>query len=143
MKFVKGTNLYSLHLGVKNDQTSEIQWQKIYTGQDEDMVSALRNKNKRETERYHCVEFNIVFQRIYGFEKSNLKNFLTCISYVLTIGWVRLFFHWYPQLRLYATHKKCPLNRATRLLITVRIVHVCITFSWQLVPIVIVMSRIR
>ncbi|XP_043258655.1 polyamine-transporting ATPase 13A3-like isoform X1 [Colletes gigas] len=79
--------------GVKNDQTSEIQWQKIHTGQDEDM-------------------------RVYGFEKSSLKNALIYISYVLTIGWVRLFFHWYPQLHLYATHKKCPLNRATRLLIT-------------------------
>ncbi|XP_053988390.1 polyamine-transporting ATPase 13A3-like [Hylaeus volcanicus] len=79
--------------GVKNDKTSEIQWQKIHTGQDEDM-------------------------RIYGFEKSGLKSALICISYVLTIGWVRLFFHWYPQLHLYATHNKCPLSRATRLLVT-------------------------
>ena len=79
--------------GVKNDQTSEVQWQKIHTGQDEDM-------------------------RVYGFERSKLKGVLTYISYALTIGWVRLFFHWYPQLHLYATHKKCPLNRATKLLIT-------------------------
>nr|XP_034180704.1 probable cation-transporting ATPase 13A3 [Osmia lignaria]XP_034180705.1 probable cation-transporting ATPase 13A3 [Osmia lignaria]XP_034180707.1 probable cation-transporting ATPase 13A3 [Osmia lignaria]XP_034180708.1 probable cation-transporting ATPase 13A3 [Osmia lignaria] len=79
--------------GLKNDQTSEVQWQRIHSGQDEDM-------------------------RIYGFEKNTLKSVLICISYVLTVGWVRLFFHWYPQLHLYATHKKCPLNRATKLLVT-------------------------
>ncbi|XP_076292849.1 polyamine-transporting ATPase 13A3 [Lasioglossum baleicum] len=79
--------------GVKDDQTSEIQWQRIHTGQDEDM-------------------------RIYGFERSNLKRILTCVSYVLTVGLIRLFFHWYPHLHVYATHKKCPLNRATKLLVT-------------------------
>ncbi|XP_017759410.1 PREDICTED: probable cation-transporting ATPase 13A3 [Eufriesea mexicana] len=79
--------------GIKNDQTSAEEWQKIYTGQDEDM-------------------------HIYGFEKSKLKCILTYISYALTIGCVRLFFHWYPQLHIYATHKKCPLNRATKLLIS-------------------------
>ncbi|CAK9816814.1 Polyamine-transporting ATPase 13A3 [Anthophora quadrimaculata] len=79
--------------GIKNDYTSEVQWQKIQTDQDEDM----------------CV---------YGFEKSKLKSILTRISYILTIGWVRLFFHWYPQLHLYATHKRCSLNQATKLLIT-------------------------
>ncbi|KOC69420.1 putative cation-transporting ATPase 13A3 [Habropoda laboriosa] len=55
---------------------------------------------------------------VYGFEKSKFKSILACISYVLTIGCVRLFFHWYPQLHLYATHKKCSLNQATKLLIT-------------------------
>lgn len=79
--------------GVKDNKTSELQWQKIHTGQDEDM-------------------------RVYGFRKSALKTVLTYASYVLTIGWVRLFFHWYPQLHLYATHQKCPLSHATKLLIT-------------------------
>ncbi|KAK9302311.1 hypothetical protein QLX08_005724 [Tetragonisca angustula] len=79
--------------GIKNAQTSAVQWQKIHTGQDEDM----------------CV---------YGFEKSRLKSILTYVSYILTIGWVRLFFHWYPQLHLYATHNKCSLSCATKLLIT-------------------------
>ncbi|KOX74320.1 putative cation-transporting ATPase 13A3 [Melipona quadrifasciata] len=78
---------------IKNAQTSAVQWQKIHTGQDEDM----------------CV---------YGFEKSRLKSILTYVSYILSIGWVRLFFHWYPQLHLYATHNKCSLSCATKLLIT-------------------------
>lgn len=79
--------------GIKNDQTSSVQWQKIHTGQDEDM-------------------------RVYGFKKSKLKSILIYVSYILTLGWVRLFFHWYPQLHLYATHKKCALSSATKLLIT-------------------------
>ncbi|XP_033366178.1 probable cation-transporting ATPase 13A3 [Bombus vosnesenskii] len=79
--------------GIKDDQTSRVQWQKIHTGQDEDM-------------------------RVYGFEKSRSKSILTYVSYVLTIGWIRLLFHWYPQLHLYATHNKCSLSCATKLLIT-------------------------
>ncbi|XP_076391219.1 polyamine-transporting ATPase 13A3 isoform X1 [Megachile rotundata] len=79
--------------GLKNDQSSEVLWQKIHTGQDEDM-------------------------RVYGFEKNKFKSVLVYVSYVLTAGWVRLFFHWYPQLHLYATHDKCPLSRATKLLVT-------------------------
>ncbi|XP_033335850.2 polyamine-transporting ATPase 13A3 isoform X1 [Megalopta genalis] len=79
--------------GVKDDRTSKVHWQKIHTGQDEDM-------------------------HIYGFERSNPKRFLTCLSYVLTVGCIRLFFHWYPHLHVYATHKKCPLYRATKLLVT-------------------------
>ncbi|XP_026671693.1 probable cation-transporting ATPase 13A3 isoform X2 [Ceratina calcarata] len=79
--------------GIKNDETSEVQWQKIHTGQDEDM-------------------------RIYGFEESKLKCILTYISYALTIGCLRLLFHWYPRLHLYATHKKCSLSVATKLLVT-------------------------
>lgn len=30
------------YLGIKNDQTSSVQWQKIHTGQDEDMVSIIK-----------------------------------------------------------------------------------------------------
>ncbi|XP_078034110.1 polyamine-transporting ATPase 13A3 isoform X2 [Augochlora pura] len=55
---------------------------------------------------------------IYGFERSNLKRFLTFLSYAFTVGCIRLFFHWYPHLHIYATHKKCPLYRATKLLVT-------------------------
>ncbi|XP_015598277.1 probable cation-transporting ATPase 13A3 [Cephus cinctus] len=78
--------------GLKNDQNNEVLSQKINTGQDDDMEA-------------------------YGFERSLLGTFLTYLSYILTIGWVRLFFHWYPQLHVYATHRRCPLNRATKLLI--------------------------
>lgn len=84
-------------------------------------MSSSRGTKEVGAEGVHRGELNVIFQRVYGFERSKLKGVLTYISYALTIGWVRLFFHWYPQLHLYATHKKCPLNRATKLLITVRI----------------------
>lgn len=61
-----------------------------------------------------------MFQQVHGFERSYLGTVLTFLSYILTIGCVRLFFHWYAHLHLYATHKKCPLSRATRLLIIVK-----------------------
>ncbi|KAK0166024.1 hypothetical protein PV328_004483 [Microctonus aethiopoides] len=79
--------------GLKNDKQADIEWQKIHTG--------------HSTEEL----------QIHGFEKSYVNISLTYLSYILTIGWVRLFFHWYPQFQLYATHKRCPLNRATKLLI--------------------------
>ncbi|XP_072748287.1 polyamine-transporting ATPase 13A3 isoform X3 [Anoplolepis gracilipes] len=53
---------------------------------------------------------------IYGFEKSLLKTIIIYVLYILSIGWVRLLFHWYPRLHLYATHRKCTLNRATKIL---------------------------
>ncbi|XP_066593645.1 polyamine-transporting ATPase 13A3-like isoform X2 [Prorops nasuta] len=55
--------------------------------------------------------------QVHGYERSWLATFLTYLSFVVTVGIVRLFFHWYPHLYLYATHKKCPLERATKLLI--------------------------
>ncbi|XP_014295273.1 polyamine-transporting ATPase 13A3 isoform X2 [Microplitis demolitor] len=79
--------------GLKNDKQQNVEWQKIRT--------------KHDTEEL----------QICGFEKSYLNSILTYFSYILSLGWVRLFFHWYPRLHLYATHKKCPLIRATKLLI--------------------------
>ncbi|RLU15555.1 hypothetical protein DMN91_012549 [Ooceraea biroi] len=55
--------------------------------------------------------------RIYGFEKSLPRTILTYVSYVLSIGWIRLLFHWYPRLHLYATHRKCTLGCATKILV--------------------------
>ncbi|XP_011703972.1 PREDICTED: probable cation-transporting ATPase 13A3 isoform X3 [Wasmannia auropunctata] len=54
--------------------------------------------------------------RIYGFEKSSPRTTLTYVSYVLSIGLVRLLFHWYPWMHLYATHRKCALSYATKIL---------------------------
>ncbi|EGI70387.1 Putative cation-transporting ATPase 13A3 [Acromyrmex echinatior] len=54
--------------------------------------------------------------RIYGFEKSSLTTILTYVSYILSVGLVRLLFHWYPRLYLYATHRKCALSCATKIL---------------------------
>lgn len=78
----------------KNTRQCDTEWQKINTGHDTEEV------------------------QVHGYEKSYLGTVLTILSYIITFGCVRLFFHWYPHLHLYATHKKCSLKQATRLLIT-------------------------
>ncbi|XP_032669057.1 probable cation-transporting ATPase 13A3 [Odontomachus brunneus] len=77
--------------GMNDNKKSDVSWQKIYTDQNEHLY-------------------------IYGFEKSTLRTILIYISYILSIGWVRLLFHWYPRLYLYATHRECTLSRATKIL---------------------------
>ncbi|XP_071570378.1 polyamine-transporting ATPase 13A3 [Temnothorax nylanderi] len=77
--------------GVNDKEKSDVLWQKIHTDQNEHL-------------------------RIYGFEKSSLRTTLTYVAYILSIGLVRLLFHWYPRLHLYATHRKCALNCATKIL---------------------------
>ncbi|XP_011865400.1 PREDICTED: probable cation-transporting ATPase 13A3 [Vollenhovia emeryi] len=77
--------------GVNDNEKSDALWQKIHTDQNEHL-------------------------HIYGFEKSSLRTTVTYVSYVLTVGLVRLLFHWYPRLHLYATHRKCALNCATKIL---------------------------
>ncbi|KAI4490957.1 hypothetical protein M0802_010631 [Mischocyttarus mexicanus] len=76
----------------KKDEQSIIDCQKIQTNQDEDI-------------------------QVYGFERSTLKTIAIYLSYILSFGFVRLLFHWYPRLYLYATHRKCPLKEATKLLV--------------------------
>ncbi|XP_029680789.1 probable cation-transporting ATPase 13A3 isoform X1 [Formica exsecta] len=76
---------------VNDNIKSDVLWQKIHVDQNEHL-------------------------HIYGFEKSLLKTIITYVMYILSIGWVRLLFHWYPRLHLYATHRECILNRATKIL---------------------------
>ncbi|XP_019699180.2 probable cation-transporting ATPase 13A3 isoform X2 [Harpegnathos saltator] len=77
--------------GMKDNKKTDVSWQKIYNDQNE-------------------------YLHIFGFEKSTLRTVLTYVSYILSIGWIRLLFHWYPRLHLYATHHECVLSRATKIL---------------------------
>ncbi|XP_012543592.2 probable cation-transporting ATPase 13A3 [Monomorium pharaonis] len=77
--------------GVNDYKKSNVLWQKIDTDRNEHL-------------------------HIYGFEKSSLRTTLTYVLYILSLGLVRLLFHWYPRLHLYATHKKCALSCATKIL---------------------------
>ncbi|XP_066153910.1 polyamine-transporting ATPase 13A3-like isoform X1 [Euwallacea fornicatus] len=54
---------------------------------------------------------------IQGFVISKLKCNICVILYLLTMGILRLIFHWYPVLHLKATHRKCDLKVAEELLI--------------------------
>lgn len=44
---------------------------------------------------------------------------ITWILICLTLGFIRLLFHWWPHWVLYTMFKRCPLNEADRVLIVV------------------------
>uniref|UniRef100_A0A6P7G008 Cation-transporting ATPase n=1 Tax=Diabrotica virgifera virgifera TaxID=50390 RepID=A0A6P7G008_DIAVI len=55
---------------------------------------------------------------IQGFIYSNLKSKLCIIFYILTLGTLRLFFHWYPHLHIKSTHTRSDLKTADKVLVT-------------------------
>ncbi|XP_066996755.2 polyamine-transporting ATPase 13A3 [Anabrus simplex] len=54
---------------------------------------------------------------IYGYRQHFLYACITWIFVILTGGILRLIFHWWPHWMLFATHKKCPLPSAEKVLI--------------------------
>uniref|UniRef100_A0A8D9BL32 Cation-transporting ATPase n=2 Tax=Cacopsylla melanoneura TaxID=428564 RepID=A0A8D9BL32_9HEMI len=54
---------------------------------------------------------------IFGYRKCMAKCILTWILYLLTLGILRLVFHWYPQWQLYFTHQRCELLLSEKVLI--------------------------
>ncbi|CAH1110178.1 unnamed protein product [Psylliodes chrysocephalus] len=54
---------------------------------------------------------------IQGFIYSNMKGNVVLFFYILTLGILRLFFHWYPHLHLKATHDRCSLKKANKVLV--------------------------
>ncbi|XP_076256726.1 polyamine-transporting ATPase 13A3-like [Rhynchophorus ferrugineus] len=55
---------------------------------------------------------------IQGFVFSKLKHKICWVFYILTLGILRLIFHWYPIFHLKATHSICDLDVADKVLIT-------------------------
>jgi cation-transporting ATPase 13A3/4/5 len=62
-------------------------------------------------------------QEVYGYRRQPVLTAMTWLFIGLTGGVLRLVFHWWPHWMLYATHKKCPLNTADKVLVVVS--HVC------------------
>ncbi|KAJ9592422.1 hypothetical protein L9F63_015838, partial [Diploptera punctata] len=56
-------------------------------------------------------------QMLYGYVRSQVRTIVTWTFIFLTVGLLRLVFHWYPQWFLYATHTECPISSATTLLV--------------------------
>ncbi|XP_023025264.2 polyamine-transporting ATPase 13A3 isoform X1 [Leptinotarsa decemlineata] len=54
---------------------------------------------------------------IEGYVSCNVRNRITWIFYILTLGTLRLFFHWYPHLKLRSTYKRCSLKNAEKVLV--------------------------
>uniref|UniRef100_A0A1Y1K7X3 Cation-transporting ATPase n=1 Tax=Photinus pyralis TaxID=7054 RepID=A0A1Y1K7X3_PHOPY len=53
-----------------------------------------------------------------GYKRNGCKTAITYFLYAITLGFLRLFFHWFPTWHLYATHSKCSLRDADKVLIT-------------------------
>lgn len=58
-------------------------------------------------------------QELYGYRRHAVATGVSWFFIVLTLGAIRLVFHWWPHLMLYATHSQCPLNVAEKLLVVV------------------------
>jgi len=54
---------------------------------------------------------------IFGYRKFMPLCCLTWLFYILTIGILRLLFHWKPQWWLKCTHILCPLSKATKVML--------------------------
>ncbi|XP_019524963.3 polyamine-transporting ATPase 13A3-like [Aedes albopictus] len=54
---------------------------------------------------------------ITGYEKSPVKSFFTHLGFFLTLGIMRLVMHWWQHWLLLATHRKCSLEVAQKVLV--------------------------
>ena len=58
-------------------------------------------------------------QEIYGYRRSMMKSIVTYLIIVMTIGILRLVYHWFPEWFLNCTHSKCSLESAEKVLVVV------------------------
>lgn len=54
---------------------------------------------------------------VYGYRKSKVRSFVCYLCIGLTLGILRLVMHWWSHWLLLATHKKCSLREAEKVLI--------------------------
>ncbi|KAI5749947.1 hypothetical protein M8J76_011676 [Diaphorina citri] len=54
---------------------------------------------------------------VYGYKRDKVRTSVSWLLIVLSGGSLRLVFHWWPQLMLYATHRQCPLDFAEKVLL--------------------------
>lgn len=53
---------------------------------------------------------------VFGYQKSRFRTVITYTCIFITLGIARLVLHWWRHLLLYATHKPCTLEEATKIL---------------------------
>lgn len=58
---------------------------------------------------------------IEGYRRSIGRTFVTWIFIIATAGLLRLIFHWWPHLMLKATHRRCSLGDAEKVLVIVSV----------------------
>ena len=54
---------------------------------------------------------------IIGFKRNLFKTSICYLSFLITAGLLRLIMHWWKHWLLLATHTKCPLDKAEKVLI--------------------------
>lgn len=54
---------------------------------------------------------------VYGYKKSTFRSFICYLCIGLTLGLLRLVMHWWSHWLLLATHKKCSLREAEKVLV--------------------------
>ncbi|KAL1121979.1 hypothetical protein AAG570_003387, partial [Ranatra chinensis] len=57
---------------------------------------------------------------VQGYIRDKLRTTVCWIFVVISLGSLRLVFHWWPHWMLYATHRRCPLEIAEKVLVTER-----------------------
>ena len=65
---------------------------------------------------------SLLFQEIEGYVKSQLQSAITYFFIFITLGFLRLVFHWLPHRYLKCTHRRASLGEATSVLLRVCIV---------------------
>lgn len=77
-----------------------------------------KHKSSRDNGNVQYINFGEDDQmEIQGFFCNKMKLYVTRLFYVLTLGILRLIFHWYPDLKIKATHTRCNLDVAEKVLI--------------------------
>ncbi|XP_063218884.1 polyamine-transporting ATPase 13A3 isoform X2 [Bacillus rossius redtenbacheri] len=81
----------------------------------------LRNKCQRQSSlspHVDCINKGEEDEmELYGYRKDAIRVAVTWLFILLTVGALRLVFHWWPHLMLLATHKKCKLPEAEKVLV--------------------------
>lgn len=57
---------------------------------------------------------------VFGYKMDKFRTVISWLLIILSGGTLRLVFHWWPQLMLYATHKQCALDFADKVLLVER-----------------------
>ena len=62
---------------------------------------------------------SVCVQELWGYRYHPVRRFLTWAAIVVSLGLLRLVFHWKPHWGLYCMCRQCPAQHATHILLKV------------------------
>ena len=65
----------------------------------------------------HSLLISCYTQEMYGYSTSTVGSVITWILIILTLGFLRLVFYWKPDWMIKATHRRCDIRDATKVLL--------------------------